>query len=483
MKRFTLFIIIVTSLFTTNCNEREIDFIPNTQFLFSATLSDDFLIKDQTYELSVDIRLKDGVLDNLSFSLDLEVNKGTGTLFQNGFLFTSGGIINLDDSWTYKPTSLGAQSIVLTLSDNTGAQESVTIEVTVGEFIPVDFSFNANFTETETFIQTDTEFLIELSSDDPEMEYVLNYQVTEGSGEVRNSQGVIIGPDYPITTGTTKWTYHASGANNNQIKLKIKDQNGDELTKNISIFVIDKIPFTVNATVDPSTIRQSKSSQLSISISSEHPLFETLNFTMEYNTNFVSDAQLLDSRGKTLASNTPITINRDENTFTYEPIVPGTHNITVTVSDQKGNSESTMVAVSSQVLQKPLLQATAEFILGEETCVPQGFGGLEDCTAPLNLVVDLSGSVDQDSDLGGYITEYRITIDGIEYSGDYDPSDPVVSIENGEANYTKSINGPGAKTYSGVKHQPNAFIRVELKDDDGLWSEMLNLNTPENFPL
>lgn len=51
--------------------------------------------------------------------------------------------------------------------------------------LPVDFSFSTNFAETETLIHTDAEFSIELTTDDQEMEYVLNYEVLEGAGEIK----------------------------------------------------------------------------------------------------------------------------------------------------------------------------------------------------------------------------------------------------------------------------------------------------------
>jgi len=253
MKKLTLWIVLLVSLIISNCDEREIDFIQNTQFLFSATLNDDFLIQNEMYDLQMDIRLKDGVLENLSYRLELIINNGTGILFQNGFPLESGGIIDIEDAWTYQPTSLGEQSIVLTLRDNTGASEMMTLEVTVGEFIPVEFSFTANFNETETLIHSDAAFSIELTTDDPEMEYVLNYEVLEGAGEIKNVDGVAIEQDYPIQPGTTEWSYATTSADNNRIKLKIKDENGEEVTKNLSIFVIDKIPFTVTATSAPST--------------------------------------------------------------------------------------------------------------------------------------------------------------------------------------------------------------------------------------
>jgi len=481
MKKLTLWIVLLVALTFSSCDEREIDFIQNTQFLFSATFSDDFLIQNEMYDLQMDIRLKDGVLENLSYRLELTINNGTGILLQNGFPFESGGIIDIEEAWIYQPTSLGEQSIVLTLRDNTGASEMVTLDVTVGEFIPVDFSFSADFNETETLIHTDAAFSIELTTDDPEIEYVLNYEILEGAGEIKNSDGVIIEQDYPIQLGTTKWSYVATSADNNRIKLKIRDENGEEVTKNLSIFVIDKIPFTVTATSAPSTIRQSKSSDISINLSSESPHFESLNFTMEYTTNFNSDSKLFDKKNVSLAPNSPVAIDRKDNLFTYKPVVPGTHNINITVSDQKGNSESAVVSVNSQALQKPQVQATASFTLGTESCIPLGYLNLQGCTKPLTLMIDMSGSLDQDEDLGGFISDYKIIIDNTEYTGEFKPDNPILTINNGQVSYTKSSPGPGIKTYS-VIHETNAPINIELKDDDGLWSEVLVTKVPGSYP-
>jgi len=480
MKKLTVLMLMI-SLIMSNCDEREIDFIQNTQFLFAATLSDDFLIQNEMYDLKMDIRLKDGVLENLTYRLELTINNGAGILLQNGFPFESEGIIDIEDAWTYQPTSLGEQSIVLTLRDNTGASEMVALDVTVGEFIPVEFNFSANFTGTETLIHTDAAFSIELTTDDPKMGYVLNYEVLEGAGEIKNSDGVVIEQDYPIQPDTTKWSYAPTGTDNNRIRLKIKDENGEEVTKNLSILVIDKIPFTITATATPSTIRQSKSSKISISLSSESPHFESLNFTMEYTTNFDSDAKLFDNKNVSIAPNSPVAIDKKDNMFTYKPVVPGTHNITITVSDQKGNSESAVVSVNSQSLQKPQAQATADFTLGTESCIPLDYGNLQGCTRPITLIIDMSGSSDQDEELGGFITDYKITIDDTEYTGEFKPDNLILTINNGQVSYTQSATGSGIRTYS-VIHETNAPIHVELRDDDRQWSEVEVISVPGSFP-
>ena len=462
----------------TGCDEREIEFIENTQFLFSANIGEDFLIKDKKYELEMDIRLEDGVLDNLTYSLNYQIENGTGMLFQNGFPFESGEAIDIEDTWTYQPTSVGEQSIVLSLADNTGAREIVNLDFTVGDYIPVNFDFNANFKNSETTVQADIEFLIELTTDDPQMKYVLNYEIMEGEGIIKNSKGVMIGKDYPIGTGNTNWFYNASKPNNQQIKLKIRDENGDELTKNIIIYAVDQIPFSVTATAKPTTIRQSKSSEISVIVTSEHALFETLNFTMEYTSNFGSDARLLDKNKVSIPQNSPVNIGTKDNLFTYKSVVPGAHNITIVVSDQEGNSESTVVSVKSESLQKPLVQAVSSMELGLGPCTPQGFGSSEECSAKLTLKIDMNGSADQDNVLGGYITEYKITIDGIDYTGTFNSENPLVSVDNGEVTYTK-VNGATRDYEYSVKHKPGTTIQVEVKDDDGLWSEVIEIKVPE----
>jgi len=310
------------------------------------------------------------------------------------------------------------------------------------------------------------------------MGYVLNYEVLEGAGEIKDSDGVVIEQGYPIQPGTTKWSYTTTGADNNRIKLKIRDENGEEIINNLSIFVIDKIPFTVTATSAPSTIRQSKSSKISISLSSESPHFESLNFTMEYTSDFDLDSKLFDSKNVSIAPNSPVAIDKKDNMFTYKPVVPGTHNISITVTDQKGNSESAVVSVNSQALQKPLVQAAASFILGAESCIPLDYGNLQGCTRPITLIIDMSGSSDQDEDLGGFITEYKITIDDTEYTGEFKLDNPILTINNGQVSYTKSSTGLGIKTYS-VIHETNASINIELKDDDEQWSEVEVIMVPE----
>jgi len=327
-------------------------------------------------------------------------------------------------------------------------------------------------------VQSDTEFLIELTTDDPEMKYVLNYEIMDGEGIIKNSKGVKIGKDYPIGIGNTNWFYNASTPDNQQLKLKITDENGDELTKNITIYAVDQIPFSVTATAKPSTLRQSKSSEISVSVTSEHALFETLNFTMEYTSNFGSDARLLDENNVSIPQNSPVGIDTRDNLFTYNPVVPGAHNITIIVSDQEGNSESTVVSVKSEPLQKPVVQAVSSMTLGLGLCTPDGFGSVESCSATLTLKIDITGSADQDKELGGHITEYKITIDGIEYTSSFNSQNPVLSLNNGEVTYTK-VRGTTSDYKYSVKHKTGATIRVELKDDDGLWSEGKVVKVPE----
>ncbi|GJM27466.1 MAG: hypothetical protein DHS20C17_01010 [Cyclobacteriaceae bacterium] len=63
---------------------------------------------------------------------------------------------------------------------------------------------------------------------------------------------------------------------------------------------------------------------------------------MEYTSNFGSDARLQDKNKVSIPQNNPLGIDSKDNQFTYIPVVPGTHNITIVVSDQEGNSESTV---------------------------------------------------------------------------------------------------------------------------------------------
>jgi hypothetical protein len=107
---------------------------------------------------------------------------------------------------------------------------------------------------------------------------------------------------------------------------------------------------------------------------------------------------------------------------------------------------------------------------------------VQECTAPLNLVIDLSGSFDQDNDLGGVIKTYSIFIDGVEYSGNYNTANPRITLSNGVAEFAVVKGNESQKDYSNVKHGKNAAIRIELQDDDELWSEALTINAPGSFP-
>lgn len=120
-----------------------------------------------------------------------------------------------------------------------------------------DQKTNTRFYAYWTFIQTEFELLIELVSDDPEMEYILNYEVMEGEGKLKNDKGIVLSENNPIDTGNSSWSYLPTKAGNN------------ELTKNISVYVLDKIPFTVTATVYPATVRMSKNSQLIVNVVQE----------------------------------------------------------------------------------------------------------------------------------------------------------------------------------------------------------------------
>jgi hypothetical protein len=464
------------------CDDREIDFIANTQFLFSATISDDYLIRNEFYDITIDTRLKDGVLENLTYRLDYTIEGGTGNLWANGFPFESGDVFSLEDTWTYQATSVGDQIIVLTLRDNTGASKTVSLPVSVDEYIPVEFSFNTNFSMEETFIQSEVDVLIELTSDDPEMDYILNYEVMEGEGKLKNDQGIVLSENYSIDAGNTSWSYLPTKPGNNQLKIRISDTNGDELTKNISVYVLDKIPFTVTASMEPGTIRMSRSSQLVVNVSSENPLFSTLTFTMQYASSY-GDGILLDENEAVLPKNFSFGIKSGENIFTYEPVVAGKHDISITVSDNLGNSEPAIVSIESKTLKRPTAKATASFELLNPNCITSEFDdNVQECTAPLNLVIDLSGSFDQDNDLGGIIKTYSILIGGVEYSGIYNASNPRITLSNGEAEFEIVKGNESQKDYSNVKHGKNAAIRIELQDDDELWSEALTIYAPGDFP-
>lgn len=483
MKNIASAIVTVVLLLSfIRCDDREIDFIANTQFLFSATISDDYLIRNEFYNISIDTRLKDGVLENLTYRLDYSIEGGTGKLWANGFPFETGDLFSLEDTWTYQATSVGDQIIVLTLHDNTGARKTVSLPVSVDDYIPVDFSFNTNFSTEETFIQSEIEVLIELISDDPEMDYILNYEVMEGEGKIKNDKGIVLSENYPIETGNSSWSYLPTKPGNNQLKISIKDINGDEVVKNISVYVLDKIPFTVTATVDPATVRMSKGSQLIVNVSSENPLFSTLSFTMQYASSY-GDGMLLDESQAVLPKNFSFAIDSGDNVFIYKPVVVGTHDISITVSDNHGNSEPALVTIESETLKGPIAKATASFELLNPNCTTSEFDNkIQECTAPLNLVIDLSGSFDQDNDLGGVIDIYKIVLNGVEYSNGYNPSNPRITISNGVAEFAIINGNESQRDYIDVKHGKNAAIRIELQDDDGLWSEALTINAPGSYP-
>ncbi len=459
----------IAFILIAGCEQREINFIENNQFLLSAVLSQDFLILEEAYNLTVDIRLQDSSRDDLSYRLHYTIHDGSATLLQNGFPFESGDEISLDDQWSIQPLTLGSQSIEISVSDNTGVQKAVALTYEVGEFIPVDFSFAASFTESEVILGSDTELQVNLSTDDQNMAYHLNYLMVEGDGEIQNSAAEAIGPDHPIKPGSTRFIFKPSVAGNNVLKLIVTDSNEEKASRNLSVFVIDQIPFTISVSASPQKLRQSKSSTISVAITSSHPLFETLSFSMDYSSNF-KESRLFDDSGLRLVQESPASISRSGGAYTYQPVAAGDHIIQINVADQKGNFESASVIINSVALQPPLVKAEVSFRLTGERCVPLGFGGLEDCTQDLQLVVDMAGSVDQDSDLGGFIEEYKIIIEGRVYEGEFNPDNPTVTISNGKASYTRSIAGAGEKTYSGVRHQPGAGIEALLTDDDELRS-------------
>lgn len=440
-------------------------------FLFSVS-SQDTLVLDEIHDLTLDIQIKDGPTVP-EFTLAYQVDNGTGVLIRNGNTFKSGDPIKINDKWTYQPTSLGIQSLQFTLTDQNGFKQDASTQAEVLKFIPVPFSISANFTQDEIFLQIEAAMTINLQSEDPEMKYVLNHEVLKGVGELRTNSGTKVNPNQSIAQGTTNWKYFPTGAYDNEIKLTIRDENGEEQTTNVSIFVSDQIPFEVVSTVQPATIRRNKSSKITLNISSTHPLFNTLNFTMQYSGNFDSQASLRDADGAVIPPNSPIAISRGSTQFTYVPVAPGTHNVTFTILSEKGNSVNSVAVVNANQLLKPEVQAASRFRLGSETC-----SASNDCEAPLFLDVDLGGSADGDANLGGSIMTYRLVIDQVEYTGSYNANNPVVKISNGVAKYKLG----GSKVYSNVVHRQNTAIQVELIDDDGLWSDPLEISAPGSLP-
>lgn len=102
-------------------------------------------------------------------------------------------------------------------------------------------------------------------------------------------------------------------------------------------------------------------------------------------------------------------------------------------------------------------------------CTPSEFDDkIQECAAPLNLVIDLSGSYDQDNELGGTLMTYKILINGVEYSGNYNASNPRITISNRTAEFAIINEKQSQKDYVDVKHCKNTAIRIELQDDDGL---------------
>ena len=476
IKLFSIFVTTALALILiaiTSCDDREIELAGFSPFTFSADIGLDTLVLNDLYEVSLNIQMKDNTQPPLDFNLSYKVENGTGILYQNGTPFQSGSTIDITDAWTYQGTTIGVQQIVLTLGDQNGFHETATIAVEVLEFIPVPFNLNSNFTKDETFIQIEADLMIVLNSDDPDMKYVLNYEIMQGEGELLDNAGNKVSVDKPIPQGTSSWKYLPTGADNNELKFTVKDENGEEMISNASIFVDDRIPFVLTSSVQPATIRRNKSAAITLNISSTHPLFNTLNLTMKYSGNFDSDASLLDSGGATITPNSSIPINKGNTQFTYQPGKAGTHNITFTVSDEQGNGENTVAIVNAKELKKPEAQADSRFRLGSEICISTG-----DCQADLFLDVNLSGSVDGDANLGGFIVSYRLVIDRIEYTGDFNSNNPVVAISNGVAKYLKGED----KIYSNVVHRPNTAIQVELRDDDGLWSDPIEISAPGSLP-
>ena len=187
----------------------------------------------------------------------------------------------------------------------------------------------------------------------------------------------------------------------------------------------------MTSSVDPATVRMSKGSQEIVNVSSENPLFSTLSFTMQYASSY-GDGMLLDENEAVLPKNFSFAIASGDNVFTYKPVVAGTHDISITVSD----NQPAIVSIESKTLKGPVAKATASFELLNPNCTTSEYdNNIQECTAPLNLVVDLSGSFDQDNDFGGVIKTYNILINGVEYIGNYNASIPRITISNGVAEY------------------------------------------------
>ena len=70
----------------------------------------------------------------------------------------------------------------------------------------------------------------------------------------------------------------------------------------------------------------------------------------------------------------------------------------------------------------------------------------------------------------------------MKYSGNYSASIPRITISNGSAEFAIIKGNESQRDFVDVKHGKNAAIRIELQDDDGLWSEAFTINAPGSYP-
>ena len=327
--------------------------VSNVQFTFTAVASEKTVLLNEKSNLNFNLIPNTADSNGVTYNYFYEGVSGDGILSDaNGTEIKKGSPITVNKgsfTFRYKPTSLGSHILNFTVTDNSGEVRTASIEITTVH-TPVTFNVSS---VTQTYVNqgVNIDFVVTPQSSN-NLTYLMNYYVSGGAGQlINNATEIPAGNYFNVEKGTFRYNFIPNIAGNYTLSFELKDSNGQIVKKDILLVVLNN-----EFTFTPS---QSQNVYVNESNVFSYALVPTGNYkNTTYTVSYTLEAGQLGSLYKDeieIQQGVPFNVTPTSFNLAYKPTSIGIHKIIYTVTDSNGLSKvvtQTIKVVASDFILK-----------------------------------------------------------------------------------------------------------------------------------
>ncbi len=327
--------------------------VSNVQFTFTAVASEKTILLNQNSNLNFNLIPNTGDSNGVTYSYLYEGVSGDGILIDgNGVEIKKGSPITVNKgsfTYRYKPSSLGSHILNFTVTDNSGEVRTATIEMTAVH-TPVTFNVSS---VTQTYVNqgVNIDFVVTPQTSN-NLTYEMNYYVSGGAGQlVNNGTEIVAGNYFSVEKGTFRYNFIPNIAGNYTLSFELKDSNGQIVKKDMVLVVLNN-EFTFTPTQSQNVYVNEFNNFAFALVPNGN--YKNTTYTVSYT---LEAGQLgrLYKDGNEIQQGVPFNVIPTSFNLAYKPTSIGTHKIIYTVTDSNGLSKvvtQTINVVASNFLLK-----------------------------------------------------------------------------------------------------------------------------------